>query len=159
MNAADAPVSATTVVRLMAVVNDADSCVADVVDVVVADAGLVARTLAVANSAAFGFSRRVTDVHQAISLIGSELTQTLAIAGSCNLLDSGLPHARRHALATAVAARWIAARAGLHQADAFAAGLLHDLGEILLFRQDPGLYGGQVGSFEPPMDQLRFEAA
>ncbi len=159
MRAADAPVSAATVPLLMQVIADPDSSIAGVAEVVASDAGLAARVLAVANSAAFGLSRQVTDVQQAVSLVGGNMCQTLAIAGSCNLLDGshGLPHVRDHAIRTACAARELAARCGLSKPDAFAAGLLHDLGEILLWRQDPDAYVAAFATWETPIDQLRGE--
>lgn len=159
MNAADAPVSAATVPLLMQTITDPDSSTGKVSEIVASDAGLAARVLALANSAAFGLPRQVTDVQQAVSMVGANMCQTLAIAGSCNLLDgtSGLPHARDHAIRTACAARLLAARADLNKAEAFAAGLLHDLGEILLWRQDPEAYVAAQASWETEVDQLRWE--
>ncbi len=159
MRAADAPVSAATVPLLMQAITDPASTVGMVAEVVASDAGLAARVLALANSAAFGLSRQVTDVQQAVSMVGSNMCQTLAIAGSCNLLDGagGLPHAREHAIRTACAARMLAGRAGLNKADAFAAGLLHDLGEILLWRQDPETYAAAHAGWRDEQEQLHAE--
>ncbi len=159
MRAAEAPVSAATVPLLMQAIADPNSSTARVADVVASDSGLAARVLAVANSAAFGLSRQVTEIHQAVSLVGSNMAQTLAIAGSTDLLDgaSGLPHARDHALHVACAARLLAARVGLSAPDAFAAGLLHDLGEILLWRRDPDVYRTAYAGWADIQEQLRGE--
>ncbi len=159
MRAAEAPVSAATVPLLMQAINDPNTSIARVAEVVGSDAGLAARVLALANSAAFGLSRQVTEIQQAVGLVGSNMAQTLAIAGSCNLLDgtSGLPHAREHAIRMACATRAVAARAGLSRPDAFAAGLLHDLGEILLWREEPDAYALAHADWDSPAEQLRWE--
>lgn len=159
MTAAEAPVSPSTVAALMQRIGDPSSSVTRVAEVVAADAGLAARVLAVANSASFGLSRRITRVDQAVALVGTNMAQTLAIAGANHLLDSrvGLPHARRHAVHVACAARLLARRAGLNPGDAFAAGLLHDLGEMLLWRQDPDGYAAAHATWPDAATQLRAE--
>lgn len=159
MTMSETPVSPATVSALMRLTADPDHADTDLAGVVAADAGLAARVLAVANSASFGLSRQVTQVHQAVGLVGMNLVQTLAIAGSCQLLDGtvGLARARRHAVEVACAARALAERAGLDGGAAFAAGLLHDLGEILLWRDDPELYAEAHARWSDPTTQLREE--
>lgn len=159
MTAAEAPVSTSTVAALMRCLGDRDMSVGQVAEIVAADSGLAARVLALANSASFGLSRQVTQVHQAVALVGSNMTQTLAIAGACDLLDgtTGLPHARRHAVEVACAARLLAERVGLNPGDAFAAGLLHDLGEILLWRREPEPYAAAHAVWTDAGSQLRDE--
>ena len=159
MTAAEAPVSPSTVAALMQSIGDPQSSVARVAEVVAGDTGLAARVLAVANSASFGLSRQITRVDQAVALAGTNMVQTLAIAGANHLLDSrvGLPGARQHAVTVACATRLLAARAGVSAGDAFAAGLLHDLGEMLLWRQDPDAYAAAHASWPDPGTQLRAE--
>lgn len=159
MSTLETPVSPATASALMRLTADPDLADTAVADVVTADAGLAARVLALANSASFGLSRRVTQVHQAVGLVGMNMTQTLAIAGSCELLDGsvGLPHARQHAVEVACAARALANSAGLNGGDAFAAGLLHDIGEILLWREDPEAYAAAHAGWPDPGTQLREE--
>jgi len=161
MTAAEAPVSPSTVTALMQAIGDPGSTMARVGQVVAGDAGLAARVLALANSAAFGLSRQVTEVDRAVALVGTNTVQTLAIAGANHLLDgsSGLPRARRHALEVACATRMLAARVGLNAGDAFAAGLLHDLGEMLLWRQDPQGYAAAHATWTDHGTQLREERA
>lgn len=136
------PVSSAVVPAIIAAVNDPHSSAADVTDLVAADPGLAAAVLTVANSAAMGRIRQVHDLATAVNLIGLDLIQTLAVAGATQLLDGagGLPHMRQHAVETACAARLLAGRVGLPQEQAFAAGLLHDVGEILLWHRDPAGY-------------------
>jgi HD-like signal output (HDOD) protein len=156
---AEVPISASVLPMLLKALNDPGSSAARVGEVVASDAGLAARVLAVANSAAFGRARQVSEIHDAVALLGGNLVRTLAIAGSSRLLDgaSGLPHQRDHAVATACAARLLAVRVGLPEADAFSAGLLHDIGEILLWHQDPLGYSSAYAGWEDLDSQLRGE--
>lgn len=159
MKAVEVPVSAATVPMLMQAIADPNTSVAKVADVVSSDTGLAARVLALANSAAFGLSRQVTEIPQAVGLVGSNMAQTLAIAGACNLLDgrTGLGHSRDHALRMACTTRSIAARGGLNKAEAFAAGLLHDVGEMLLWQRDPEVYAAAHADWPDAATQLRAE--
>lgn len=157
----ETPVSSATVGALMRSIGDPTASAARVAEVVAGDAGLASRLLALANSASFGMPRQVTDVDQAVALVGTNMVQTLAIAGANHLLDgtSGLPHARRHALQVACAARLLARRDGLPAGDAFAAGLLHDVGEMLLWRRDPDAYAAAHAAWPDAATQLRAERA
>lgn len=156
---ANAPVSATTVTFLLQTMASSDFSLAEIADVVATDAGLTARVLAVSNSAAFGLSRQVSDIKQAVGLAGTSMVQTLAIAGSTQLLDgrNGLPGMRAHAIEQACAARFLASIAGLNKADAFAAGLLHDIGELLLWQRQPEAYAEAHAGWAGPGEQLPAE--
>lgn len=160
-NAVHPPVAASTVPLLSGALAEPDFDLGRVADVVTSDAGLAVRVLAVANSAAFGLSRQVIEMRHAIGLVGVDLVQTLAIAGATRLLDSahGLPHARPHAIAVACAGRLLADRSGQARADAFAAGLLHDIGEILLWQRDADGYVEAYAQWEDTDAQLRGERA
>lgn len=156
-----APVSTTTLPALLAVIGEPRSGPAEVAEVVATDAGLAARVLAVANSAQYGLGRSVSDLRQAIVLIGTSMVQTLAIASASSLLDTSGPMAERreHALDVACVARRIAPLAGATPADAFAAGLLHDVGELLLFQAKPKAYLHVVEADFDHAGQLRTEKA
>lgn len=159
MSSAEVPVSATVVPVLFEALDDPWSSSSRVAEVVASDAGLATRVLAVANSAAFGRARQVTEIQAGVALIGVNMVQTLALAGSSRLLDGagGLQHMRHHAIETACAARLLAAKIGLPEADAFAAGLLHDIGELLLWQKDPQGYAAAYAEWETIDDQLRGE--
>lgn len=161
MGLAEVPISASVLPMLLKALDNPWSSAVGVGEAVASDAGLATRVLAVANSAAFGRARQVSEIHDAVALIGANLVRTLAIAGSSRLLDGagGLPHQRDHAVATACAARLLAVRVGLPEADAFSAGLLHDIGEVLLWQQDPYGYSSAYAGWEDLDSQLRGERA
>ena len=109
------------------------------------DPDLTARLLRLANSAFYGFATRVGTVAEAVSLIGVQQVQELIAASS--VLDSfdGVPDELvnmdsfwRHSLAVGIAARLIAFERRLPNPDKFfVAGLLHDVGRLVLLQQAP----------------------
>ena len=118
---------------------DRRSTAATVASVVGQDPGLAARVLALANSSQFGLTRRVPELSQAITLVGTGVVQTLAIANAAALVDTSgiIADAHDHAVRVAIAARLLAPAAGVEPDDAFAAGLLHDVGDSSCCRTDP----------------------
>jgi len=153
------PVSTATLPLVVQAINEVRGSAASVAAAVSQDHGLAARVLAVANSAFYGMSRRVVDVGEAVALIGTGMVQTLAIASSTACLD---PHGmlagrQEHAVLVATAARLLAPAAGVRPSDAFSAGLLHDVGELLLLQASPTEYASMYAGFETHHGQLRAE--
>ena len=114
----------------------------DMAKVIVLDQAFTARLLRIANSPYYGQSREVTTVSQAVSLLGMDAIASLALTlftfGSVpeeenDLLSIG--HLWEHSLGTAVWARSIAARVKHPMPEeAFVAGMLHDMGKVLLYQ-------------------------
>ena len=154
-----APVSTATLPLLMEAIGDPQSSATSIADVVSRDNGLAARVLGLANSAQYGMSRTVTELPVAVGLLGTAMVQTLAIASAAALLDhhGTMAHSQRHALEAAVAARLVAPMAGVRPSDAFAAGLLHDVGELLLLQARPTEYAAMYPAFTSHLHQLRSE--
>ncbi len=155
------PVSTATLPVLMDAIADRRSTAAAVAAVVSHDPGLAARVLALANSSQFGLTRRVTELSQAITLVGTGVVQTLAIANAAALVDTSgiMADAHGHAVRVAIAARMLAPAAGVRPADAFAAGLLHDVGELLMLQDRPTQYAELIGAARGHADQLQAEKA
>lgn len=153
------PVSPGTLPVLMEAIADRRSTAATVASVVSHDPGLAARVLALANSSQFGLSRRVTELSQAITIVGTGVVQTLAIANAVVLVDTTgiVTAAHDHGVRVAIAARLLAPAAGVQPADAFAAGLLHDVGELLLLQDRPSEYARLHATFATHDEQLRAE--
>ncbi len=153
------PVSVATVNDIINAIEDPMASAASIADVVSSDPGLTARTLGLANSAFYGLVRTVSDIRQAVALVGMEMVRTLAISGASGLLDAegGVPHLRDHALRVAAGARLLAPRVSVRSSDAFTAGLLHDLGELLLWQQDPDGYPAVLTQATDHADQLAIE--
>lgn len=129
------------VTRVLRVVNDERSSVNDLKGVVESDPALSVRVLRVVNSASYALRSPVTTIHSAISLLGFNTVRDLSLTLSVTKLfrdGEGVGSYRRrdlwrHLVCVAVASRMVAARSGYPRYDeAFLAGLLHDIGIILI---------------------------
>lgn len=106
---------------------------------------LTARLLRLGNSSFYGFSSRLTTVNEAISLIGIRQVQDLIEASSIIERFAGvsadlvsMESFWRHSLACGIGARLLAMEKRLPKPDKFfVAGLLHDVGRLVLFSQAP----------------------
>jgi HD-like signal output (HDOD) protein len=109
------------------------------------DPDLTARLLKLGNSSFYGFSSRLATVAEAISLIGIQQVQDLIVASSIverfiGVADEfvSMESFWRHSLACGIGARLLALERRLPKADKFfVAGLLHDVGRLVLFSQAP----------------------
>ncbi len=109
------------------------------VDAVERDQSLATRLLRLANSAFYGARGQVASVEDAVGMLGLRTVASVVAAVSmrstlalvqCN--GFRFETYWRHALTTAVIARELARPATLDPGEAFLAGLLHDVGQLLL---------------------------
>jgi putative nucleotidyltransferase with HDIG domain len=103
--------------------------------------------LAAANAGALGVTGRVDSVRQAIILLGVSRVRDITLATAIIDRFSATPpfDAKRlwlHSLGVAICAQEVARSAGLDVDVAYTAGLLHDVGQLLLFVADPMAYAG-----------------
>ncbi len=115
------------------------------------DPGVSAKVLQVANSAYFNRAREAKTPSQAIGFLGFDLVKALVLscgaAGSLGHIDgSGLSAEKviEHSIGVATLAAALMRQAGgsaVDVEDASAAGLLHDIGMLLLAENQPQAYG------------------
>lgn len=128
-----------------------DSSLQDVAEVVNRDAAMCAKMLQLVNSSFFGLPQRVSDIEKAVSLLGTNMVRNLALSvevfrpfGAAQRVDGlSLEEEARHtALSGSLARRIAADELGRGVAeDAFMAGVLHDVGKLVLAAQMPREYG------------------
>jgi HD-like signal output (HDOD) protein len=124
--------------RVSAVVNDPKSSASELAKVIATDGALSSKILRLANSPAYGFSRKITDIKHAVAMIGFKETQALAISVSAfDKLKWGAESEFRtywkHSLACATLARMISVSLKVGGMEsAFISGLLHDMGKVVL---------------------------
>ena len=128
------------------------------------DQSLAARTLRVANSAFYGMSGRVGRIGDAVTLLGLRAVSGVLLAVS---FSQGLETSRcagfhfrgywRHSMATALAARLLAPRLRLDPDEGFVAGLLHDIGKLVLAAHFPA-EGAQAMALARSADVSAIEA-
>jgi putative nucleotidyltransferase with HDIG domain len=126
-------------------IDDPKSSSADIAKAVSQDPSFALRLLRVANSVLYRFPSAVDSVAKAVSIIGTSQIRNLALSMSVASSFEGLPNELvtmenfwRHSLLCALTARDLAKRAGRCDPDAlFTAGLLHDIGELIIFNRLP----------------------
>jgi len=140
------PTLPQTVQRVQEAMADPETMLKDIAEIVQQDPPIAARLLQLANSAAYGFLSRVSNVQSAITLLG--LRETYMAVLSSAVLDTtakgkGFDHEQywRTSLFCAGAARKIAAACGQGRNPAvFTAGLLSDIGRYALSQAVPARY-------------------
>ncbi len=126
------------------VINDPNTSAYDVARIISEDPALTAKILKLTNSSFYGIPRTVTNVMQAIVILGLEVVKSLVISASVFEMFSKkhkfdtqfIEQFWRHSLAAAFMARIIGRKGELPQvAEAemsFSAGLLHDIGKLVI---------------------------
>lgn len=136
------PALPAVVMDLLASLADEDLDIDVLSKKITLDQVLTAKTLKVANSSFYGMPRQVATVAQAIAVLGFQTVRNLVTTAA---MVSGVPanaqsrfnmlHFWRHSIGTAVCANAIASELGEHQGAAYTAGLLHDIGRLVLATQ------------------------
>jgi len=134
------------------------------------DPAMTAKLLQLANSAAIGLRHRVTSVQSAIGYLGLETTRSLILLAhtfsycdKTRLAGFSIEALWRHSLRTGLLARAIARHedAPAETVDeAFLAGLLHDIGELLMAVNIPEDYARVIArarQCKVPLWQAEFE--
>src|SRR5512132_1939582 len=103
------------------------------------DQAIAARTLRLANSSFYGMPCEVKTIREAIAVLGLRSARTLVTAVALRNRFGATPAAGidldafwRHTIATALAARSLARTLHTARDEAFTAGLLHDIGRLVL---------------------------
>lgn len=109
---------------------------------------LSARVLRIANSPFYGLPGQISSLAEAVMVLGFSTVRNLALAASVSTLPSGgeswMRSARplwRHSFCCALCAEALAERVGVSRAQAFSAGLLHDIGLVAQLAADPQGFG------------------
>ena len=140
----DIPTLTSTVIKVSQMIEDPMCSSADLARIILQDPAMAAKILKLANSAYYGFRQKISSVPQAVSLLGfSTLKNTLlsaAVFDVFRLSAAGFDvHGLwTHSVATAAAAKLVAKRVRYPSLEkAYTAGLLHDLGKVMIARYLP----------------------
>lgn len=137
------PTLPQVVSKVNSMLSDPDVTAAKVGDVIATDPSLTARILKMVNSAYYGFPHEIVQISHAISILGFITTRSLLLTtsviktfGSLESKGCNLDYTEFwvHSLAVATASRNLAKHLGaIAQAeDLYIAGLLHDIGKLVL---------------------------
>jgi len=132
-------------VQINKLTQDPNSSVADIARVAETDAGLTARILTIVNSPYYGFPSSIDNITRAVNILGTQDLRDLALATTTIDLFANNKHQHkhikklwRHNLYCAVIAKNLAEQlAQLHVERFFVAGLLHDIGRLIMFQGLP----------------------
>ncbi len=154
---ANIPSPSQVLVRLMQLADEDGTSMADLAGLVEQDPGLAARVLAIANSPALGRGRTLQSVEHCLASLGTRLVRSIATCLSIQRLfeqQSGIQALNltpfwSHALLVAEFSRALAVASGKAPADeAYLAGLLHDVGQLILLAALGGGYQKLLASVD-----------
>jgi HD-like signal output (HDOD) protein/CheY-like chemotaxis protein len=133
-----------------------DPSLAVIGEIIARDVAMTAKVLQLVNSAFFGIARRVTCPEQAVKLLGLQTVNGLVLsAGVFSQFDSeqlapfSVDGLIEHSLQVASKAKRIASRESGDTAvvnDAFVAGVLHDVGKLVLAANYPQRYSQAISA-------------
>ncbi|MFP3929199.1 MAG: HDOD domain-containing protein, partial [Desulfobacteraceae bacterium] len=129
--------------KLINVCNDESASLRDAADVVENDPALGSRILRLVNSAQYGLSYRVENMHQAVALLGMGTIRNLALCASVSQVFRSRPAQDAmfdlkgfwgHSLRSALLSRGLAELLDYPRTEeAFLCGLFHDIGKLVLW--------------------------
>ena len=140
-NIKNLPTLPVIVSRILEVADDSGSSANELAELVARDMSVSAKVLNLANSAFYGFSRRITTIPQAVVVLGFDTVRSLALSVSVfESLSSNtgeISFDREafwiHSIGCGTASRLVAKELGYRDTGTFfVAGLLHDLGKVIL---------------------------
>ena len=157
-----------TALRINTMVSDPNSTAADIGDIVSQDPALTARLLRVVNSSFYGFPSQVDTISMAITILGTRQLRDLVITTSvinrfrdipANIIN--MENFWCHSLTSALAAKNFAHHMKISNSERlFVAGLLHDIGKLVMYiaLPDPSRQVVEIAA-EPQVDSSRVEEA
>ncbi|MCA9733823.1 MAG: HDOD domain-containing protein [Deferribacteres bacterium] len=144
----DFPAPPLVLTRILELTSQPDVSIEKIEQVISSDAGTAAKILRLSNSAFYGRSRNIASIKDAIMLLGIHTVRSLVVASGTYGLYNGSgalgslkQRMWEHSLATAVLCKMLARHYGIFQPEeAFLAGLLHDVGKLVLLQRFPDKY-------------------
>jgi HD-like signal output (HDOD) protein len=145
------PARRPALLRVVELVDSPRCSLRALADAAAGDPVFTARLLHLANSAYYGRSGRVTTIGGAVAVVGADavrglaVTMALGLSGEQGRLPEGFGE---RAAAAAVGSQLVAPSVGADPGDAFTVGLLHEVGQALMFRAAPREYAALLRSHD-----------
>ena len=161
------PMLPNIAVRIIDMSNDNELYAAKISEIIANDAVLSARLLQVSNSSIFPFRHEITNLNQALAILGIQLTMSIAIGfaiidmmRSREAKDSEFNHDafwRKSVLSAIAAIEMRSELSGVEQGDLFVAALMQDIGMIGLETFEGKKYTQLVNGARSHLDLLELE--
>lgn len=131
--------------RINELANDPDSTADDMAKLISQDPALVVRMLKIANSAYYGLSTEIETITRAVAVLGTNKIRDLVLSTSTSEAFDGIPNDLitmqdfwHHSLYCGLLAQILCKKSNKANPESiFIAGLLHDIGQLLMFNQLP----------------------
>ncbi|WP_439608708.1 HDOD domain-containing protein [Hydrogenophaga sp.] len=155
------PAMSRTVSDLLAEMNKDDPSPKKVADLVAHDPALTTRVLRLSNSAFFRVSRQIGNAEEAVALLGMTHVRSLVMAAALGSSFKNVPGVEmvqfwRYSLRVADISRSLAGVLRQNEGNAFTAGLVHAIGDLIMHIAMPDLIG-PIDMGTPPLDLRRAE--
>ena len=152
----------TVYFRVTELLQDPQSSAQDLGAVISLEPGLATRLLKLVNSAYYGLPREIDTLSHAVTIVGTRELETLVLAtvavDAFNRISTDLVEMSdfwHHSVYCGLTARFLARRFGvLHAERLFVSGLLHDVGQLVIYHQIPELASQALAAAEPTDDGL-----
>jgi putative nucleotidyltransferase with HDIG domain len=145
----DIPTLPTIVFELNKYLRDPDTSIKTVCDTIEKDQAIALKILKLVNSAFYGFKSKISDLRNAVVLLGYNAVRNAIVSLSVinafpkrvQLMDFDISQFWKHSLAVAVTSKNIAQLSRKESPDnCFVGGLLHDVGKVILAQYFPKLF-------------------
>ncbi len=156
------PAMSRTVSDLLAEMNKDDPNPKRVSDLISQDPSLTTRVLRLSNSAFFRVSRKIGSAEEAVAMLGMTHVRSLVMAAALgssfkNVPGVNLPQFWRYSLRVADISKSLAGVLRQNESNAFTAGLIHAIGDLIMHIAMPDLIA-PLDMGTPPLDLNRAQA-
>ena len=156
------PAMSRTVSDLLAEMNKDDPNPKRVSDLISQDPSLTTRVLRLSNSAFFRVSRKIGSAEEAVAMLGMTHVRSLVMAAALgssfkNVPGVNLPQFWRYSLRVADISKSLAGLLRQNESNAFTAGLIHAIGDLIMHIAMPDLIA-PLDMGTPPLDLNRARA-
>jgi len=148
------PTLPSIVSRVVEVTNNPNATANDLAKVILTDPAATAKILRIANSAYYSFAKRISTITEAIVVLGLDTVRNTLLTVFYQTMHQDLQRQKgnpkvlelwRHSLCTALVARNLAGSQDVSfREKCYVAGLLHDIGRLVLLSRDPAKAGALV---------------
>lgn len=147
----DIPTLPNIVVKVNKMLQDYDTSIKKLSKVIEKDQAMVTKILRLVNSTFYGFRSRITNIPHAVIILGFNTIRNAVVSVSIIKTFSGeksfegfeIKDFWRHSVAVAVISRYLAEQTRSNSPDdCFVAGLLHDIGKVVLSQYFTELFVG-----------------
>ena len=147
---------------LLAEMNKDDPSPKRVADLIARDPALTTRVLRLSNSAFFRVSRQIGSAEEAVALLGMTHVRSLVMAAALGSSFKNVPGVDmvqfwRYSLRVADISRSLASLLRQNEGNAFTAGLVHAIGDLIMHIAMPDVIG-PIDMGTPPLDLRRADA-